>query len=115
MGETDPRDALIVQPDRAERARAFGALAKMSAAKAHTQGLELAEQATALEAAIEASQRQITESLAALQEEGEDVMERVREVGDRAKHQLDVRRWVREHPRKTALACFALGFYLAMD
>jgi len=70
------------------------------------------DQALQLERAIERSRQQVVESLAALQEETDQLRERAGDALEQAKEAFDPQTWVREHPWEMVGLCFAVGFYL---
>lgn len=138
MGKTTPPTGLtVLSPQRAlaERSKAYGTLSKSFDSQA-AQAPELPQQAMQMHAAIEASRRQIIESLGAIKrsvsEMPDDLKEHAVEKGkefandmtEKVKTQAQTRAtqvkdksldWVRANPWKFVGLGAALGFYISLD
>lgn len=138
MGKTAPQTSLTVrsqQRSMAERSKAYGTLSKSFDNQA-LQATELPDQAKQMHAAIEASRRQILESLGAIKRSAaqmpdqlkdravEKGIELANEVKDKVTSEAKTRAaqakdasmgWIRENPWKFVGAGVALGFYLSLD
>ncbi|MEM1349894.1 MAG: hypothetical protein AAGI01_15130 [Myxococcota bacterium] len=78
------------------------------------EGARFEDRALELQRAIERSRTQVAESLAALQEESDELRERAGDALGQAKAAFNPQTWVREHPWEMLGLCFAVGFYLGL-
>lgn len=139
MGKTTPPTGLVVRSQQralAERSKAYGTLSKSFGNQASQINDDLPLQAKQMHAAIEASRRQIIESLGAIKrsvsempEELKDrAVEKGREFASEVTHKVKTEAqtratqaktkslgWIRANPWKFVGAGIALGFYISLD